>query len=284
MKKALVIGASGFLGSKVADFLEDDFEVTRCSRSAKIAMDITNRESVRTLIEKEKPDLIINAAGLKNPKACEADKELAYEVNALGAKHVADAAADVRSFLVHISTDYVFDGDVGQYREGDVTEPNTEYGKTKLEGERYVLESGAHAAICRTSGVYDETGDNIFTFIFNQMKDDKVQEYFTDVVNSPTYFPYLAKIIRQIIEKNLSGIFHTAGPDRLSRFEMAAEIANVFGFEKNLAKPSALGEKRGLFPKDVSLDTKKIQKHLKPKDIIDTNQALRIIKNEKNKR
>lgn len=276
-KKIFISGGEGFIGSYLKRFFSGGYGVSagflenkRLERQdahgiKNVMLDITDKKAADEVLNEHNPDIIIHAAGIKNVQLCEENKKLAYAVNVLGTRNMAEIAADNGAFFVYLSTDYVFDGNKGMYKETDTPEPWTYYGVTKLQGEKEVIKSKAHHAICRSSGVYNHAGRNVANFIIDELKNKREQEYYTDVFNSPTYLADLANMLKAILDKKKKGIFNLAGSERISRYEFALKIARKFDFNVKLVKPFELGEerrKKELRPFDVSLDVSNAERLL----------------------
>ena len=259
--KILIFGGNGFIGSYMARHLKKSHEVISSSLHHGLRIDITDADALTAAITHIKPDVIFHAAGIKDVKLCEKNKSFAKKVNYIGTRNIARASAG--SFLVYLSTDYVFDGKTGHYSEKDEPNPWTYYGKSKLMGENAVIESCAHYAICRLSGVYGSSDDSLLGFVLSNLRSGKTCSYFTDVYNSPTYIGHLAKMLDKIMMLKKTGIYHTAGSERINRYDFARKTAKIFNYDDKLVLPLTLGpsaRKKQLRPYDISLDIENTQK------------------------
>ncbi len=228
-----------------------------------------------------KPDVIIHTAALTDVDRCEVDKDLAYKINVEGTKIIAEMARKFNSFLIYISTDYVFDGNKGLYKEDDETNPVNYYGYTKLLGEKY-CQDFCIARTCVIYGAKPASGKvNFALWLINKLEKGESVRIVTDQYITPTLNTNLAKMSLEIAERRLKGIFHLAGATRVSRFEFAKEIARVFGLDESLIIPSRMNEINWIAkrPKDSSLDTSKATKYLNEKPY-ELKKALKVLKEE----
>ena len=286
--KVFITGGSGLLGSKVAEIaFERGYDVYSGYNSHKpefgepVKFDLANPDSIVKAIGKVKPDIIIHSAALTDVDKCEVEKELAYRINVEGTKVVAEMARKLGSFMVYISTDYVFDGERGMYKEDDETNPINHYGYTKLLGEGY-CQDFCIARTCVIYGAKPASGKvNFVLWLINKLENGESVRIITDQFITPTLNTNLAKMVLECAERELRGIFHLAGATRVSRFEFAQKIAKEFGLDENLIMSAKMDDINWIAkrPKDSSLDTSKAQNLLdeKPYDI---KKALKVLKEE----
>jgi len=237
----VIIGADGQLGSDVMTAFADDHTAALTEKE----IDVTSKESVREAIMKHNPPVVINTAAFTHVDKCESEQDLAHKVNAEGAKHVAKICAELGAVLVHISTDYVFDGRKGTpYTEGDIPAPINMYGRTKLEGEGFVRNFCSHYYIVRTSGLYGlnpcigkATGDggdssNFVDKMLKLSKKLKELRVVSDEILSPTFTEDLARQIKIIVDTKLPfGIYHATSEGECSWFEFAREVFELSGIK-----------------------------------------------------
>ena len=198
--KILITGAKGMLAKAVINKLKDENQLI-CTDSQEL--DITDKNMVMEYVEKEKPEYIINCAAYTAVDKAEEEEELAEKVNSEGPKNLAIAADKYNCILVHISTDYVFNGDLDinkTYKENDKTLPVTVYGKTKKEGEDNIIQNSSKYYILRTAWLYGE-GNNFVRTMLKLSKEKEELNVVNDQHGSPTYTEDLASIIKQIIDK-----------------------------------------------------------------------------------
>lgn len=287
MRRLLVTGASGLLGNKIVELARENYEVTPLHNTKplhlnSLKLDITNRKEVFNLFNRIKPDVAIHTAAETNVDKCETQKELAWKINVEGTKNVAEACSETNAKMVYISTDYVFDGEKGLYTEEDTPNPINHYGITKLEGENQVKKLCKNHIILRTSVLYGwhPYKQNFATWVINSLKQKKKTSIIKDHYNTPTLADNLAEIIIEVVQKNLQGLYHTSGSQRISRYEFAQQIAKIFNLDQSLIKPIKMNQitvwtaKR---PKDSSLNINKIKGLLKTRPL-NINEGLKKMK------
>jgi len=292
-QKLMITGASGLLGSRVADLaMRQGYTVYSCFKEHeslfgnRVRLDITSKGMVDKVFENLKPDIVVHAAALTSVEECEANKELALKVNYEGTFNITMAASKVDAFLVYCSTDYVFDGEKGLYREEDEPNPINYYGYTKLRGEEVVKEYEREWMIARTSVIYGNrpaTGRvNFALWIIEKLSKGEEIKVLTDQWVSPTLSTSLGEMILEATQRKLSGVYHLAGASRISRFEFAQTLASIFALNKELIKPTTLIEMNWLArrPRDSSLNVSKSTRILANKPI-EIKEALGRLKMER---
>ncbi len=212
MKKILVTGCNGQLGRAIrAEYAGDavEFILTDVVAGEGVtALDITKIDEVLALVEQTKPDVIINCAAHTNVDACEKEWDAAYRINAIGPRNLSIAAAKTDAKMIHVSTDYVFAGDGTQpYTEFDAPDPVSAYGKTKLEGERFVKEFAGKYFIFRTAWLYGDGKNFVKTMLRLSESHDEVS-VVCDQQGSPTSAVELARAIRHFEPTENYGVFH----------------------------------------------------------------------------
>ncbi|WZL73635.1 dTDP-4-dehydrorhamnose reductase [Clostridiaceae bacterium 35-E11] len=220
--KILITGATGMLGNDLLKALSLEHEVIGTSSKD---MDITDIDKTVAMMKEIKPNVVINSAAYTDVDGCEANVDIAYKVNALGARNLAMACNEVDASMVYISTDYVFDGTKQQaYNEFDHTNPMSIYGKSKLAGENYVRDILNKFYIVRTSWLYGMNGKNFVTTMMNLSKTMTALNVVNDQIGSPTYTPDLAKAIGKLIQRPTYGIFNITNSEHCSWYDYAKEI------------------------------------------------------------
>ena len=290
--KVLISGASGLLGSKIAELAEEEGNQVFSGYFSQepifgqpIRLDLKNKQSISETITDIKPDTIIHSAALTNVDECEKNKKLAEEINVVGTKSIAEAAKKNNAYLSYISTDYVFDGLKGMYKEEDKTNPVNFYGQSKLNGEKVLEEINEEFLIARTSVIYGTrpaSGKiNFALWLVESLEKNQEIKVLTDQFISPTLNTNLAKMVLEASERRLSGIYHIAGASRVSRFEFAIELAETFNLNKSLIKESSVSDMDWVAkrPKDSSLDVSKTNNVLKTKSM-NLSEALILMKEE----
>ena len=236
--KIVVTGSKGQLASEIIGMIKsEESEIGKIDPIYKNSnlvcvdvdeLDVTQKKAVEDFLLKEKPDLVINCAGMTNVDACETNVELAMKVNAIGPRNLSEASSKIGAKIVHISTDYVFSGD-GQtpYCEWDICNPQSIYGKSKLLGEIFTKENNNKYFIVRTSWLYGKNGNNFVKTMINLGKDKSSIKVVDDQRGNPTNANDLAHHILKIAASDQYGIYHCTGEGECSWCEFAREIMNL---------------------------------------------------------
>jgi len=283
LEKTMIIGGSGLLGSRLLDFVTGE-DVIATYRSNPMhgdnmcQLDIASSSQVEKVFKEVVPTLVIHAAAYTDVDGCEKDRVKAHAVNAQGTENIARAARKHRAKLVYVSTDYVFDGLTGMYGESDKTNPISYYGLTKLQGEQFVRDICDDFIIARTSVLYGRGRRNFATWIIEGIRSGKTLRIANQYV-SPTLNTDLVHQILALVEADATGIYHTAGADRISRVEFALEIAGRFGLDPNMivACPPESMDWLAQRPRDSSLDVSKVSAIRRP---LSVHEAVRELKEE----
>lgn len=284
--KILLTGGSSLFGQAFIDLVKKTshelyatYNKSSIDFENAIFLDITDKEGVKKIVKNLNPDIIIHAAAFTNVDKCEVEREKAYNVNVKGTENIARIAKKINAKLVYISTDYVFDGEKGFYNEEDKTSPINYYGLTKLEGEKVVKKICNDFIIARTSVIYGPHKKNFVTWTIWELKKKKEIKIIIDQWVSPTLNIDLAEQIIALMEKDEKGIFHTAGGERISRYDFVLEVAKIFDFNEDFVIPTKTKEMNWIAkrPKDSSLDVSKISGVKKPYKV---KEALHLLKKE----
>lgn len=272
MAKVLVIGA-GLLGSKIIERLSGSCDVHGADVDTSLGeigcefhtVDITDRKAVSGLISEVGPEVVFHTAALTNVDRCELDRSAALRVNGTATGHIALACAKVDAYLCYISTDYVFDGRKGMYREDDPPKPLSAYGESKLLGETEVRCLGDRWkwVIARSSILYGayKKRFNFASWIVDELMGGRPVRIVTDQVGSPTLADDLAAAVLDLHRKGATGVFHVAGHEPVSRYDFALGVCDVFGLDRSLVAPVRTGElrQRAQRPENSSLDVSKVE-------------------------
>ena len=227
MLKLWIVGSESQVGKAILSVLDPIELEVLCTD--KEELDITNTEDVLSYGEINRPDIIINCAAVTDPKLCEAEPELAYRVNALGARNLSLVARKHNAKIVQLSTDDVFDGHhTKPYTEFDDTHPLTVYGRSKRAGENYVKEFTHKHFIIRSTWVYGEC-KNFVNALLQTAETETEAAIPTDQFGSPTSAKDLARIILHLIQTNEYGTYHATCKGKCSRYEFAEEILKLSG-------------------------------------------------------
>ncbi|WP_116186105.1 dTDP-4-dehydrorhamnose reductase [Pectobacterium aquaticum] len=221
--KILLTGANGQLGRCFQDRLPAGWEILATDSAE---LDITDLQNVEQTVKAFQPDAIVNAAAYTAVDKAESEPELAEKINVAGTENLAIVASKHKIRLVHVSTDYVFDGNATEpYREDSATNPLSVYGKTKLAGEQAVAKISPEAIIIRTAWVFSEYGNNFVKTMLRLAKEHDTLSIVADQKGCPTYAGDLALAIISLIEKNVKGgIYHYCGDKEVSWYEFSKEI------------------------------------------------------------
>jgi len=229
MKKVLLIGADGMLGGELRERLEKKYEVTGTTIET---LDITDRDAVLAKAKDVKPDYIINCAAYTNVDGCEVNYDLANKVNGLALANIAEAAKENDCVLLHISTDYVFDGklDVDKvYTEDMEPGPISAYGKTKLLGEQNAAKAGKYY-ILRTAWLYGLGGKNFVKTMLKLSETHDELKVVCDQHGSPTSTTTLCEVIEQVLEKEPPyGVYHTTNEGFTTWYDFTVKIMELAG-------------------------------------------------------
>ncbi len=239
--RVLVIGSTGQLGSELLDAF-DGAEVTGLGHDE---IEIESAASIAAALARHAPDVVVNTAAFHNVELCETQPDRAFAVNALAADELAAQVSRANARLVHVSTDYVFDGESRvPYAESDRVGPLSVYASSKVAGEQFVARRGDRHAIVRTSGLYGIRGSRTkgHTFIERMLvraQAGEALEVVTDVVFSPSYARHVARAIGRIAALDAGGIYHVTNAGHCSWYDFAQEIFRQAGVAANLRPTTA---------------------------------------------
>ncbi len=221
--KIVIVGVNGQLGTDCVKIFSPSHEVFGCDIPE---VDISSKESIEKFVIPLKPDVIINCAAFTNVDACETEQELAKKINADGPKYLAQVATEIGSRFIHISTDYVFSGNKpipDYYLESDEVDPLSQYGVTKLAGEKAALEYCENTLCLRTAWLYSGYGKNFLKTMLRMALSDPNRAFtiVNDQYGSLTWSYTLAKQIETLLGTDLTGIFHTTSEGYSTCYEAA---------------------------------------------------------------
>lgn len=274
----LITGASGLLGGRIAEYADSrgDSVFSGYLRhhppfGYPLKLDITSSQSVSEAFRKARPDVVFHTAAITGVDRCEWERDLALQVNVEGTRNVADAARDAGAYLVFLSSDYVFDGSRGLYREDDARNPVNFLGRTKVLAEDAVRASGAKHLIVRTSFIFGSRAAraeaNFALWTIRKLKSHIPFRVVADQFVTPTYDRNLVKMLFEVAEKGIEGTLHLAGATRVSKYDFAFSIAKSFGLDWEVMIPSSRSDIGWIAerPADSSLDTSKAKAMLENK-------------------
>lgn len=284
MNSVIITGASGLLGQFLCRyFAKKHYRVTGLYNTVKpnlsnvnlLQLDLTNASSLKTLIQKDPPQFIIHTAGYTSVDECEVNPQIAHEQNVLCTKNICDALSGLNTKLIQISTDHLFSGTEANYTEESKVEPLNVYAQTKLLAEIEALKL-SNSVIVRTNfyGGHTDKKMSFSSWIFKELNQGKKINMFDDVFFTPISICSLAENLDLIMNSELRGIYNVVGDERLSKYDFAVKLAEVFKLPTELISRTSvenlhLKAKR---PRDMSLSISKIKKDLdgfKPENVHD---------------
>jgi dTDP-4-dehydrorhamnose reductase len=250
--KILVTGSNGLLGQKLTALLEQDNSIhliaTARGKSAVPvkgefrSLDITEEGAVDQVLSATKPDVVINTAAMTQVDQCETEREACWKANVTAVENLVHACAKNRIHLVHVSTDFIFDGSHGPLDEQEKPAPVNYYGESKLAAEELIQKSALDWAILRTVLVYGITADmsrsNIVLWVKNSLEQGKSIQVVNDQWRTPTLAEDLAMGCYLAATKKTKGIYNISGKDFLSPYDIAVQTADFFKLDKSLIKPT----------------------------------------------
>ncbi|HZI25779.1 MAG TPA: NAD(P)-dependent oxidoreductase [Chryseolinea sp.] len=249
--KILVTGSNGLLGQKLTELLESDASIELIATATRPAaipvnrgkfflLDITNAGSVNQIMDDVKPDVIINTAAMTQVDQCETQREVCWQTNVTAVENLVVAAKRNNSHLVHVSTDFIFDGTKELLDENAVPNPVNFYGDSKLAGEKVILGSDISWSILRTVLVFGVTRDmsrsNIVLWVKKSLEQGKTIQVVNDQWRTPTLAEDLAMGCYLAAKKKAKGIYNISGKDYLSAYDIAIRTAEFFRLDKSLIK------------------------------------------------
>lgn len=287
-KKVLVFGGSGLVGSK---FIANNCQNFEILSPVAQQVDILNKDQIFQLCEKFNPDTIINFAAYTNVEGAQVqngDKNgICFQINSIGAKNVALVCKNLNLHLIHISTEYVFDGtkQMSPYIESDKPSPVNWYGATKLFGEESVLHTGCKSLIVRISMPYSAfygLKKDVARFFLQELKNGKTVKAIEDQWITPTLVDDIADALRVFIDASSSGLYHVSSRNSVTPLEFAKTIAEVFKFDYSLISSMTLDEfnqsKTAKLLKYSWLNPAKFEKEFGLKILHTINEDLEIFK------
>lgn len=250
MKKILITGSNGLLGQKlVALFAHNPtWQLVATARGENRlssvegytfrSMDITDPVQVQHVLSEEKPEVIIHTAAMTNVDQCESDMAGCWAQNVTSVEYLIAEAEKLNAYFLHVSTDFIFDGTSGPYREEDIPRPLSFYGWSKWAAEQWVMQSTCRWSIARTVLVYgvaqDMSRSNIILWVKKSLEEGKKISVVTDQWRTPTLAEDLAMGCYLMVEKQVQGIYNISGDELLTPYEMAQQTASFFSLDASL--------------------------------------------------
>jgi len=266
MKTCLIVGCRGMLGTYLSSYIPAtpagrEYRISGCDLPA---IDITDPRSVEETFEREKPDLVVNCAAFTDVDGAEKNEQLAFAVNGVGPELLARASARVGALMVHIGTDFIFDGaHPGPYREEDIPNPLNVYGKSKLAGEIAVTKIAPEHLIVRTAWLYGPHGKNFVDTILRLAKERGALTVVDDQAGSPTFTGVLSEYLWMLVTHGARGIYHVAGSGVCTWYDLAREAVLLSGLTVAV-KPVTTAEfpRPAKRPRNSALDVGKTESFL----------------------
>jgi dTDP-4-dehydrorhamnose reductase len=250
VKKALIFGSNGLLGQSMVRRFAPEFDIIGASIESdnyneNIEMsyqqiDMAIRSDMHDFLADQQPDLILNAAAYTNVDKCEIEREQCWNANVRAVENIVDSSLNSKTILVHLSTDYVFDGNNPPYREKDIPNPRGNYARSKMASENIVRASHFEYMIIRTQVLYGTgncIGPNFVTWTIDQLKNNKKIDIVIDQIGNPTYNHDVSEAIYRLLKSKNYGMFHVSGSESISRYDFAIKIAEIFGLNADLIAP-----------------------------------------------
>ena len=280
MIKVIITGSNGLLGQSLLNLLLKDtqkYQVFGFSRGGNrsgredfsyTSVDITDEIILKKNIKQIQPDFIINTAAMTQVDDCENKKEACDLLNVTVVKWLSEVSKEINAHIIHISTDFIFDGIKGFYKETDKPNPLSYYGVSKLKSEEVLIQSRINFTILRTILVYGKVFDmsrsNIVLWVKEMLSKGKEITIVDDQFRTPTYVEDLALACKISMDKRAKGIYHISSNELLSVFEIAQQIATVFHLDKSLIKPISTSTLNQTAPRPVKtgFDLSKTNKEL----------------------
>ena len=261
--KVLVTGSNGFIGSSIVEQLlnEQSYQIFGLSKGENrnpyvlpkhySEVNLEDKVDLEEALQNTQPDIIIHCAAISQVDKCEADPEKCYRVNTRATQLITDYADSNNVKLVFLSTDFVFDGKKKWQEEEAVVSPISVYGKSKSEAEAYIQNSKVEWAIIRPILVYgfSKTAmrSNIFTWVYQSVKENCEIEVVTDQLRTPTYIQDVVLLVKDILKTNSKGIFHIGGSEKISVYDFAIRVAELSGGDVKNINPSVSDNVKGAF-------------------------------------
>lgn len=261
--RVVVAGANGLVGARVASLLaargHDVLGLGRGPRRAVGAWtyascDVASELELREALTPHRPELVLNAAAMTEVDACEKDRRQAFAANVLAPAHLARIAQEHGAHLVHVSTDYVFDGNDGPYDEEALPNPHGVYATTKHMGEQTVRTLAPSWTIARTAVVYGWPAAgraNFGSWLVGSLVEGKEVKLFEDQFVSPSHADNVAAMVVELGERKLAGVWNVAGADTVNRMQYARALCEVFSFNLKLLVPTRLAELKLASPRPL---------------------------------
>src|SRR3989344_4101630 len=261
--KIAIIGSNGFLGTKAKEVLSKNHEIIEGGRTneEEFKLDATNKDQVRDFLLKHQPDIVLDTVALTSSVQCENNTGLAENLNYLTAKNISETCHEVDAYMVFMSSSYLFDGEKGNYKETDETKPINEYARTKIMAEKEVLKN-PKSIILRVDVMYGYNGKNKKNGVFDMiLSGNPIKLRQPDQLRQPIFVDDVPRIMIELIRNNQTGIFHLAGPNRITMIDFLKNLESIFRENSlisiDLAQRNSI--KMPKIPFNATFDTSKVE-------------------------
>ncbi len=289
--RVLVTGSNGLLGSKLLAAMRarPDLVALAASRDPSPAesladvpyypLDVTDGAAVAGVLRDARPDVVIHAAAMTDVDGCELKPDEAWAVNVVGTQHVVEACNRLGASIVHLSSEYVFDGRAGPYAETDRPNPLSVYGRSKLASEQAVASCRGRWAVARTTVVFGYSPAarrNFVLWLLERLAHGDPVRIVADQVGSPTLADSLAEMVLALATRGGHGVYHTVGASRLSRYDFSCQVAEVFGYDPRLIQPISTPELNQPAPRPLraGLTTERFQREFPDVPVLSAREGL----------
>ena len=276
-KKILVIGGSGFIGRAFLQTYAPKYKTyfTYHKNEFKTAnawgwrLSLNSEIHMCHILSELRPDIVIHAAGLTSVKKCEQDWQWTYDINVRGTHDLVNLCRDINARIIYLSTDFVFDGNRGNYEETDDPFPQTRYGRSKLMAEEIVYGgSSSSNTVLRLSLVYGfgtPQAPGMIGWLQDALIAGRPLHLFTDEIRTPVYIDDVLGILNEVVENTTPGIFHIGGREKINRYDFGLRFANTLGYNPNCIIPASIKDyhEKPPRPEDLSLNIGRAQKRFK---------------------
>ncbi len=264
MKKYFITGAGGFLGGHVWWLARQQADAHGLCHTFPPfhpdlePLELTDKTAVKSCLLRVRPEVVIHAAAMANLDTCEKNPDLAFAVNTQATQTLLDFSRQINARFIFLSTDMVFDGSRGYYRESDDCSPLSVYGCTKVAAEKYITQNYDNYVIVRAALIYGRPrlgGTSFSQWIENQLSQEQPVRLYVDQYRTPILVDNLAKILIELAESRFTGILHCGGPERIDRFSFGQKLCRIAGYDASLLLPASMTEDQppAPRPRDVSL-------------------------------
>lgn len=259
--KIVIIGSSGFLGTKSAEIFSKEHEIILAGKSNEGdgRLDASKKEDVRKFLFKHKPDAVLDTVALTSSLQCENNPSLAEKLNYITAKNISEACQEINAWMVFISSTYLFDGKKGDYKENDQTYPINEYARTKIMAENEIIKN-PKGIVLRVDIMYGYNGKDKKNGVFDQILSEKpIELREPNQIRQPLYVDDVPRAMVMLIKQNQNGIFHLAGPERVIMIDFLKKLESIKRSDSIISSSKYNSPSLIKIPFNATLNTSKIE-------------------------